>query len=156
MTGEKRGGQKAIAKAMIPGVVVAAIFLVLFASMISPAPAAQQPKSAGVSASVASLAPVTLSTGINTSGIFNSLWQLVLDMIHSLWNDFNGLISTIFGGFGASVSTMFSDWSQSLYGLGIWAPVVFVVVLALAGFMIYLFLDLYGVEHDILSGEEDI
>ncbi|MDG7001872.1 MAG: hypothetical protein JRN15_22470, partial [Nitrososphaerota archaeon] len=45
---------------------------------------------------------------------------------------------------------------SSLYGLGIWAPVIFVVVLAMAGFMLYFFLDVYGIERDFMHADEDV
>lgn len=117
--------------------------------------------SASVTASVQvspalTTSPVTYSTGINTSGIFSSIWGLLLSFGKSILNDFETLLGQIFGGLGGAVSTMFSNWATSLYGLGIWAPVIFVVVLAMAGFMLYFFMDVYGVEKDVLGGEEDL
>jgi len=97
-----------------------------------------------------------MSTGINVSGIFASIWNLILNFGKGILNDISTLIGTGFTGFGSAVSTMFSNWASSLYGLGIWAPVIFVVVLAVVGFMLYFFMDVYGVERDFLHAEEDI
>ena len=36
------------------------------------------------------------------------------------------------------------------------APVIFVVVLAMAGFMLYFFLDVYGIERDFMHADEDV
>ncbi len=99
---------------------------------------------------------VALSTGINVSSIFSSIWGLITGFAKGILNDVEALIGTIFSGFGNAVSVMFANWANSLYGLGIWAPVIFVIVLALAGFMLYFFLDTYGIERDFLHGEEDI
>lgn len=103
-----------------------------------------------------STAPVTFSSGINVSSIFSSIWGLITGFAKGILNDVEALIGTIFSGFGNAVSVMFANWANSLYGLGIWAPVIFVIVLALAGFMLYFFLDTYGIERDFLHGEEDI
>ena len=103
-----------------------------------------------------STAPVTMSTGINVSGIFSSIWNLILNFAKGLLNDVQNLIAVMFSGFGGAVSTMFSNWASSLYGLGIWAPVIFVVVLAMAGFMLYFFLDVYGIERDFMHADEDV
>lgn len=108
-----------------------------------------------VSAAI-STGPVALSTGINVSSIFSSIWGLITGFAKGILNDVETLIGTIFSGFGNAVSVMFANWANSLYGLGIWAPVIFVIVLALAGFMLYFFLDTYGIERDFLHGEEDI
>ena len=140
------------------GKILAASVVMLFMLVVLvPMGASQTATSASVQASPAvSTTPVTMSTGINVSSIFSSIWNLILNFAKGLLNDVQTLIGTMFSGFGGAVSTMFSNWASSLYGLGIWAPVIFVVVLAMAGFMLYFFLDVYGIERDFMHADEDV
>ena len=97
------------------------------------------------------------SSGINSAGIFNSIWTLINGFLASIVKDFETLINqVIVQMFGNSFVTIFSNWGYSVSAEGIWAPFVGVVVLALTGYAVYAFLDLYGLERDVLSGERDI
>jgi len=91
-----------------------------------------------------------------TSSILSGLWSLLYGLLQSVISDISGLLGNMSGGFGNSIITMFQSWGQSLYGLGIWEPVIFVVVIGVAGAVIYLFFDAYGIEKDMLRGEEDV
>ena len=97
------------------------------------------------------------SSGINSAGIFNSIWTLINGFLASVIGDFETLINqVIVQMFGNSFVTIFSNWGYSVSSEGIWAPFVGIVVLALTGYAVYAFLDLYGLERDVLSGERDI
>ncbi len=112
---------------------------------------------AAPSAMVASTTPVVYSSlGINASSIFSSIWGLAQSFGKSILTDFENLIGTIFSGFGNSISSMFGIWANSFYSTGIWAPVVFVVVISLAGFIAYAFMDGFGIEKDTMEDEDDL
>lgn len=99
----------------------------------------------------------TGGSGVNVSGILSALWNTVFKPImNAITSGFGTIINDIATGFGGSISTMFAQWTSSLYGIGIWAPVIFVLVLCAAGATLYFFLDVYGIERDALHGEEDI
>ena len=103
------------------------------------------------------VASVTSSSGINSAGIFNSIWTLINGFLASILKDFETLINqVIVQMFGNSFVTIFSNWGYSVSAVGIWAPFVGIVVLALSGYAIYAFIDLYGLERDVLHGEEDV
>ena len=141
------------------GKILAASVVMLFMLVVLVPMGASQTVTSTASVQVSpavSTTPVTMSTGINVSSIFSSIWNLILNFAKGLLNDVQNLIAVMFSGFGGAVSTMFSNWASSLYGLGIWAPVIFVVVLAMAGFMLYFFLDVYGIERDFLNADKDV
>ena len=99
----------------------------------------------------------TGGSGVNVSGILSAIWNTVFKPImNAITSGIGTIINDIATGFGGSISTMFSQWTNSLYGIGIWAPVIFVLVLCSAGATLYFFLDAYGIERDALHGEEDI
>jgi hypothetical protein len=98
----------------------------------------------------------TSSSGINVSQIFQGIWNLFLGLVSSIISDFETLISSGTGGLSNATMTMFQYWSVSLSSMGIWGPVTFVIILGVAAFMLYFFLDAVGVERDFLRGEEDI
>ncbi len=88
--------------------------------------------------------------------ILTDIWGLVYSLLQSLFADISQLIGDATGGFGNSIVTMFNNWASSLYGIGIWEPVMFVVVIGVSGALIYLFFDAYGIEKDVVHGEEDL
>ena len=97
------------------------------------------------------------SSGINSAGIFNSIWTLINGFLKGIVSDVGTFINQIIvQSLGTSFVTIFSNWGYSVSAEGIWAPFVGIVVLALSGYAIYAFIDLYGLERDVLHGEEDI
>ncbi len=103
------------------------------------------------------LASVSSSSGINSAGIFNSIWTLINGFLASIVTDFETLINQIVVQmFGNSFVTIFSNWGYSVSSEGIWAPFVAVVILALTGYAVYAFIDLYGLERDVLGAERDL
>ena len=96
------------------------------------------------------------SFGLSVPGMLILIWKTIIEpLVHDVIGAFSVLIGDSSNGLGDSIVTMFQNWSQSLYGLGIWAPVIFVVVLGTAGGAVYFFLDGYGVEKDVLGAERD-
>ena len=103
------------------------------------------------------LASVSSSSGINSAGIFNSIWTLINGFLASIVKDFETLINQVLVQmFGDSFVTIFSNWGYSVSAVGIWAPFVGIVVLALTGYAVYAFIDLYGLERDVLGAERDV
>ena len=97
------------------------------------------------------------SAGINSAGIFGSIWALINGFLASIVTDFETLINqVIVQMFGNSFVTIFSNWGYSVSSEGIWAPFVAVVILALTGYAAYAFIDLYGLERDVLGAERDL
>ncbi|MEM0134507.1 MAG: hypothetical protein QXU18_04675 [Thermoplasmatales archaeon] len=90
------------------------------------------------------------------SGIETDLWNMFSGFLSSIISDFETLLGDIFGGFGNAITTSFNNWAGSLGGQGIWLPVIFVAVIAIAFAVGYFFLDAIGIERDVLRGEEDI
>lgn len=117
--------------------------------------------SAGIVKAQIVASPMTSSgtggTGISISGVLHSIWNtLVVPILNAFTGGISTIIKDMASGFGTSVITMFQNWSESLYGLGIWSPVIFVLVLAVAGAVIYFFFDAYGMERDALGLLKDI
>ena len=103
------------------------------------------------------VASVTSSSGINSAGIFNSIWSLFNGFLKGIVSDVGTFINQIIvQSLGTSFVTIFSNWGYSVSAVGIWAPFVGIVVLALSGYAIYAFIDLYGLERDVLGAERDI
>lgn len=99
----------------------------------------------------------TTASGINSAGIFNSIWTLVNSFLTEIVNDLGTFINEmIVQALGQSFVTIFSNWGYAVSNEGIWAPLIGILVLALSGYAIYAFLDLYGIERDVLHGEEDV
>lgn len=99
----------------------------------------------------------TGGTGLSIYGVLKAIWDTVVQPILSaITSGFDTLIKDIASGFGNSIVAMFQNWANSLYGIGIWAPVIFVLVLGIAGAVIYFFFDAYGIERDALNFEEDV
>ena len=140
---------KMIVAFVSPAAMVFFSFIVLF---MSPGAAEGTVATAAVAYS-----PMSSSTGVNVSGILSTLWNTIgKPIMNSITTGINTIINDIANGIGGSISTMFNQWASSLYGIGIWAPVIFVLVLGAAGATIYFFLDAYGIEKDLLHGEEDV
>ena len=98
----------------------------------------------------------TTSTTISGASIFNGIWNLFLNFLGGIFSGIEGLMNDIFGGIGSSVMQVFQSWGFSVSSTyGVWAPVGLVLTLGVAGFLIYIFFDAYGVEKDILGAEED-
>ncbi len=94
--------------------------------------------------------------GLSVPGILALIYKTIIEpIIHDVIGAFSVLIGDSSTGLGNATVTMFQQWSQSLYGIGIWAPVIFVVVLGTAGGAVYFFLDGYGAEKDVLGAERD-
>ncbi len=143
--------RKMIAAIVTPAAMVILSFVALAMSPVS--------ASGTVATAAVSYSPMsgTGGSGINVSGILSALWNTVFKPImDAITKGFGTIINDIATGFGGSISTMFTQWANSLYGIGIWAPVIFVLVLSAAGATLYFFLDVYGIERDALHGEEDI
>ncbi|MCL5794528.1 MAG: hypothetical protein M1138_06880 [Candidatus Thermoplasmatota archaeon] len=97
------------------------------------------------------------SSGINASSIFSDIWGIVNSFLKGIVSDIGTFINQIIvQSLGNSFVTIFSNWGYSVSSEGIWAPFVAIVVLALSGYALYAFIDLYGLERDVLHGEEDI
>ena len=99
----------------------------------------------------------TTSTTISGASIFNGIWNLFLKFLGGILTGINNLMGDIFGGIGSSIMQVFQSWGFSVSSTyGGWAPVGLVLTLGVAGFLIYIFFDAYGVEKDILGAEEDL
>lgn len=96
------------------------------------------------------------STSSYLSTIFSSLWNIFSGLISSIVGDFETLMGDLFGSLGNSLVSSFQTWAASLGVEGIWIPIVFVAVIAMAFAVGYFFLDAIGVERDVLRGEEDV
>ena len=97
------------------------------------------------------------SAGINSAGIFGAIWALINGFLSNLVTDFGTLFNEILvQSLGSSFVTIFSNWGYSVSSEGIWAPFVAVLVLALTGYAVYAFIDLYGLERDVLGAERDL
>ena len=96
------------------------------------------------------------SVGFSPSSVLSIAWNSIFKpILGAITSAFTTLLNDIAAGLGTSVVDMFNNWAQSLYGLGIWAPVIFVVVLGTAGMILYLFIDAFGAEKDVKGTEED-
>ena len=104
----------------------------------------------------AAFLPTFAAFHFSTATILSSLWGIFSNFLNSIIGDFEGLLNDIFGGFGNSIVASFQNWSASLGGEGIWIPIIFVAVIAMAFAVGYFFLDAIGIERDVLRGEEDI
>jgi len=95
---------------------------------------------------------------INGSTILSDIWGAFSTFFNAILTDITTLINEILvQSLGASFVTIFTNWGYSVSnGYGIWAPLIAILVLALSGYALYAFMDLYGIERDILHGEEDI
>ncbi|PYB68156.1 hypothetical protein DMB44_05395 [Thermoplasma sp. Kam2015] len=103
------------------------------------------------------LFPATWETFPSVSSILKLIWDSIFEpIVNAITSGISLLLHDIFGGFGSSIQTMFQNWSYSLQGLGIWAPVIFVIVIGLAGAVMYFWFDAYGIERDVLGAEEDV
>ena len=94
--------------------------------------------------------------GISGSSIFNSIWSLLMSGFGSIMKTLETAFGSVMGGFTSGVNTMWSSWGFSLAQYGIWAPLAMIISLAVAGFVAYLFFDLYGAEKDVLGGLRDL
>ncbi|AKA48531.1 hypothetical protein IX51_04800 [uncultured archaeon] len=113
-----------------------------------------------VTAIAAKVLPATTS-GSGTSGlgmtIFNSIWKLVMGFLGGILDGVNLLMKDTFGGIGQAIMQVFQSWGFSVNSqFGVWAPVGLVLVLGVAGALIYVMFDAIGIEKDVLHGEEDI
>lgn len=146
---------KGIGKMIVALVSPAAMVILSFIALVmSPATSGGAVTTAAVTYSPATS---TGGTGINVSGILSALWNTVFKPImNAITSGINTIINDTASGFGGSISTMFAQWTNSLYGIGIWAPVIFVLVLGAAGATLYFFLDAYGIERDALHATEDV
>lgn len=96
----------------------------------------------------------TSSSTISGSSIFNSIWNLLMSGFKSVLNVLIQAFGSVMSGFTGGLNIMWTSWGFSLTQYGIWSPLIVVVSLAVAGFVAYLFFDVYGIEKDILGGEE--
>lgn len=100
---------------------------------------------------------LSISSGsLSVTSIFQSVWKLFMGFFGGILGDAESLLSTITSGLGQGIQLMFFGWGQAFAIYGILGPVAAVASLAIAGFVAYAMIDLYGVEHDILRGEEDL
>lgn len=99
----------------------------------------------------------TTSTTISGSTIFNGIWNLALKFLGGILGGVENLLNDIFGGIGSSIMQVFQSWGFSVSSTyGVWAPAGLVLTLGVAGFLIYIFMDMIGLEKDVLGGEEDL
>lgn len=102
------------------------------------------------------LLPVVLSTASLGSTIFSDLWGVILGLFKDIAAAMGNLISMSFSGFGQSIVQMFQAFGFSMSSYGVWAPLMFVVGLALAIAVGYLFFDMIDAEKDVTGVEDDL
>ena len=105
---------------------------------------------------LAVVVPLSSSTGISASSIFNGLWSIILGLLDSLAQDIGILFGDIFSGLGSSIVDMFNTFGGSLGSYRIWAPVAFVVSLGAAMVIGFVILDVVDAEKDVTGFENDI
>lgn len=99
---------------------------------------------------------VRMSSGINASNIFQSIWNLALGFFSGILKGIEGLFGSIFKGLGTGINIMFVQWGVSLGTYGIFGPMLLVVSLGGALFVGYLMLDSIGIEKDVSEDESAI
>ena len=149
---ELTGANKTI---LIAVVAIVAVSLGLSTVMGSVAPVASPAPSGHVVLAV--ITDSSSSSSINSSSIFSDIWGIINTFLKDMVNDVGTLINELLvQSLGGSFVTIFSNWGYAVSSEGIWAPFVAILVLALSGYALYAFIDLYGIERDVLHGEEDI
>ena len=146
----------AIVSLVLLGVFVAALPISASAgpsSVATTAPAAHAVHAAGV---VQASTPGGGGSGasacgssLNGSTLFCDIWNMLSLIFTPVLTALGDAFSTILGAFADGIGTMFTQWGNSFYGFGIWAPLMVVISLGVAAFVGYYFMDMEGVEGDI-------
>ena len=99
------------------------------------------------------LTAFALTSSIGSS-IFTSIWGLLMGFFSVIVDGMGNVFVLMMNGFGQSVVIMFQGFGFSLAGYGVWAPVMFVVGLASALMVAYLFFVFIDFEKDVVGVEE--
>ena len=80
------------------------------------------------------------STKDITEPVFTFFYNLMMYIFKVITEAMGDTVSGLANTFGISISDIFSDYTQSLYGYGIWAPIIMVSTLGIGGVLIYIIL----------------
>ena len=77
---------------------------------------------------------------ISASGIFQSIWNLIMGFISSIINSISGAAGTLISSIASSLGGIVSGWSKAAAAYGIWGPLMAIISLGVAfivgGFML--------------------
>ena len=77
---------------------------------------------------------------ISASGIFQSIWNLIMGFITNIMDSISGAAGTLISSIGSSLGGIVSGWSKAAAAYGIWGPLMAIISLGVAfivgGFML--------------------
>ncbi len=79
-----------------------------------------------------------------TVGVFTFFYKLILSFFEAIETVIVTNSNDVAGIFGGGISQIFDNYANSMLGLGIWAPLVMIVSIGIAGGIIYIILDMAG------------
>ena len=79
-----------------------------------------------------------------TLGIFKFLYDLILYFFDAIATVITSSAATVAAIFGSGITQIFANYGNSIRPYGIWAPVVMVLSIGIAGAVVYIILSISG------------
>ena len=106
--------------------------------------------------SAAIMIPFTATTTISASGIFQSIWNLIMGFISNIMNSISGAAGTLISSIGSSLGGIVSGWADAAAAYGIWGPMMAIISLGVAFIVGGFMLDLTDAFKDIGEVESEV
>ena len=106
--------------------------------------------------SAAIMMPFTATTTISASGIFQSIWNLIMGFISNIMNSISGAAGTLISSIGSSLGGIVSGWADAAAAYGIWGPMMAIISLGVAFIVGGFMLDMTDAFKDIGEVESEV